>query len=122
MEGSTAASGAPIANATRVSTEVITSTVRKRAQNTPEMKRLILTYMNQTSDVIDNWCTPTNHSLSVGMDKCLLSVRAYLETEVKSEESPIFKSPVPSKEVSRPSPSISPTMHCMHWYLARCRR
>ena len=52
--------------------------------------------------MIDNWCTPTNHKLNVGMDKCLLSV--------KSEDSAIYNSPVPSKDVSRPSPSISPTL------------
>ena len=74
------------------------------------MQLLIATFMNQTPDVIDNWCTPTNHKLNVGMDKCLLSVIAYLETEVKSGDSAIYNSPVPSKDVSRPSPSISPTL------------
>ena len=113
MEGSTAASGAPIANATSVSTGAMinpASTARKRAQNTAQMQLVISSFMNQTPDMIDNWCTPTNHKLNVGMDKCLLSVIAYLETEVKSEDSAIYNSPVPSKEVSRPSPSISPTL------------
>jgi len=105
MEGSTAASGAPIANATSVSTGAMinpASTARKRAQNTAQMQLVISSFMNQTPDMIDNWCTPTNHKLNVGMDKCLLSV--------KSEDSAIYNSPVPSKDVSRPSPSISPTL------------
>ena len=106
MEGSTAASGAPIANASTGAMIHPASAARKRAQNTLQMQLVIVSFMNQTADVIDNWCTPTNHKLNVGLDKCLLSVIANLETEVKSEESPIYKSPVPSKDVSRPSPSI----------------
>ena len=106
MEGSTAASGAPIASASTGAMINPASAARKRAQNTLQMQLVIVSFMNQTADVIDNWCTPTNHKLSVGLDKCLLSVIANLETEVKSEESPIYKSPVPSKDVSRPSPSI----------------
>ena len=106
MEGSTSASGAPIANASTGAMINPASAARKRAQNTLQMQLVIVSFMNQTADVIDNWCTPTNHKLNVGLDKCLLSVIANLETEVKSEESPIYKSPVPSKDVSRPSPSI----------------
>ena len=51
MEGSTSASGAPIANATSVSTGAMinpASTARKRAQSTLQMQLVIVSFMNQT--------------------------------------------------------------------------
>ena len=78
----------------------------KRAQNTPEMQLAVVSYMNATEGVIDDWCTATDHRKNVGIDKCLLTLIGYLEIEVGSDTSAIFKSPVPSKDVRGPFPPI----------------
>ena len=48
MEGSTAASGAPIANASTGAMINPASAARKRAQNTLQMQLVIVSFMNQT--------------------------------------------------------------------------
>jgi hypothetical protein len=78
----------------------------KRAQNTRDMQLVVVSYMNATEGVIDDWCTATDHRKNVGMDKCLLTLIGYLEGEVCSDTSTIYKSPVPSKDVRGPFPPI----------------
>ena len=83
-----------------------TSNPPKRAQNTPEMQLVVVSYMVKSDNVIDDWCTATDHRKNVGMDKCLLTLIGYLEGEVCSDTSSIYKSPVPSKDVRGPFPPI----------------
>ena len=80
------------------------SGARRKAQKTRNMQLVIATIMNQTPDVILNWCTATNNRANppTGQDVSLVSIVLKLEQEVVDEESLIHNCAVPSKDVRFP--------------------